>query len=44
MVLKIEHNWYDFNWNSNKKAFDTLDHKILLDKIKCINFPDKTAK
>ena len=27
-----------------KKAFDTLDHKILLDKMKCIGFLDKTIK
>ena len=27
-----------------QKAFDTLDHKILLDKIKCISFSDKTLK
>ena len=25
-----------------QKAFDTLDHKILLDKMKCIGFLDKT--
>ena len=27
-----------------RKAFNTLDHKILLDKMKCIGFPDKTIK
>ena len=27
-----------------QKAFDTLDHNILLDKMKCIGFPDKTIK
>ena len=27
-----------------QKAFDTLDHKILLDKMKCIGFSDKTIK
>ena len=25
-----------------QKAFDTSDHKILLDKMKCIGFSDKT--
>ena len=25
-----------------QKPFDTLDYKILLDKIKCIGFIDKT--
>ena len=27
-----------------QKAFDTLGHKILLDKMKCIGFPDKKIK
>ena len=27
-----------------QKAFDTLDHKILLDKMKCIGFSDNTIK
>ena len=27
-----------------QKAFDTLDHKFLLDKMKCIGFSDKTIK
>ena len=27
-----------------QKAFDTLDHKILLDKMKCIGFSDKKIK
>ena len=27
-----------------QKTFDTLDHKILLDKMKCIGFSDKTIK
>ena len=27
-----------------QKASDTLDHKILLDKMKCIGFLDKTKK
>ena len=27
-----------------QKAFDALDHKILLDKIKCISISDKTLK
>ena len=27
-----------------QKAFDTLDHKIVLDKMKCIGFSDKTLK
>ena len=27
-----------------QKAFDTLDPKILLDKMKCIGFSDKTIK
>ena len=27
-----------------QKAFDTLDHKILLDKMKCIGFSDKTIQ
>ena len=27
-----------------QKAFDTLDQKILLGKIKCIGFPDNTMK
>ena len=27
-----------------QKAFDTLDHKILLDKMECIAFLDKTIK
>ena len=27
-----------------RKAFDTLDQKILLDKIKCSGFSDKTIK
>ena len=27
-----------------QKAFDTLDHKILLDKMKCTGFSDKTLK
>ena len=27
-----------------QKAFDNLDHKILLDKMKCIGFSDKTIK
>ena len=26
------------------KAFDTLDHEILLDKTKCIDYSDKTIK
>ena len=25
-----------------QKAFDTLDHTILFDKMKCIGFSDKT--
>ena len=25
-------------------AFDTLDHKILLDKMECISFPDEALK
>ena len=27
-----------------QKAFDTLNHKILLEKMKCIGFSDKTIK
>ena len=27
-----------------QKAFDTLDHKILLDQMKCMSFSDKTIK
>ena len=27
-----------------QKAFDTLDHKILLDRTKCIGFSDNTIK
>ena len=27
-----------------QKAFETLDHKILLDKMKCSGFSDKTIK
>ena len=27
-----------------QKAFDTLDHNIFLDKMKCIGFSDKTIK
>ena len=27
-----------------QKAFDTLDHKILMDKMKCIGFSDKRIK
>ena len=27
-----------------QKAFETLDHKILLAKMKCIGFSDKTIK
>ena len=27
-----------------QKAFDTLNHKFLLDKMKCIGFSDKTIK
>ena len=27
-----------------QKAFVTLDHKLSLDKMKCIGFPDKTIK
>ena len=27
-----------------QKACDTLDHKILLDRMKCISFSDKTVK
>ena len=27
-----------------QKAFDTLNHKILLEKVKCIGFSDKTIK
>ena len=27
-----------------RKAFDTLDHKILLDRVKCIGFSDQTLK
>ena len=27
-----------------QKAFDTLDHEILINKMKCIGFPDKAMK
>ena len=27
-----------------QKVFDTLDHKILLDNMNCIDFSDKTIK
>ena len=27
-----------------QKIFDTLDHKILLDNMNCIDFSDKTIK
>ena len=37
-----KHQWYDFN--RLQKAFDTLDHKVLLNKMKCIGFPGKTIK
>ena len=28
----------------NIQTFDTLDHKILIDKMKCIDFSDKATK
>ena len=27
-----------------QKTFDTLDHKILLEKMKCVGFSNKTTK
>ena len=46
----MENVGYDFNKNWNlirfnfQKAFENLDHKILLDKIKCIGLSDKEIK
>ena len=33
--------WYDFN-RSSEGFFDNLDHTISLEKMKCIDFSDKT--